>query len=82
MLPNPTVSATGATSTNATGCMTVTSADPEASPALAVITATPSVMPVTRPDAATIATDVSLLLHVTVIPDITLSFWSRTSAVS
>ena len=74
VLPNPIVSADGDTSTEATGCITVTTADPDTLPALAVIVAIPSPAPVTRPDASTVATDVSLLLHVTVAPAITPAF--------
>ena len=68
--------------TVATDCVTVTTVEPDADPPLAVIVAVPLPTAVTRPDASTVATDVSPLLHVTVAPAITLAFWSRTSAVS
>ena len=82
VLPNAIVAAGGEISTDDTSCVTVTSADPEAGPALAVIVATPLATPVTRPDASTVATEVSLLPHVTVAPAIAAAYWSRTSAVS
>ena len=74
VLPNPIVSADGDTSTEATGCITVTTADPNAAPTLAVIVAIPSATPVTRPDASTVATELALLVQVTVAPAITLAF--------
>ena len=58
------------------------SAVPCALPALAVIVAVPSATPRTRPDVSTVATELALLVQVTVAPAITLAFWSRTSAVS
>ena len=79
--PNAVSSAVdGDTSTEATDCITVTTADPDASPALAVIVAVPLPAAVTRPDAFTVATELALLVQVTVAPAITLAFWSRTSA--
>ena len=81
----PSVASKSATSAVRSGCATwatVTTADPEAAPALAVIVAVPLPAAVTRPDASTVATDVSPLLHVTVAPAITLAFWSRTFALS
>ena len=74
--------AAGDTSTEAADCITVTTADPEALPALAVIVACPSPTPVTRPVASTAATPALLLSQVTVAPVMTLESWSRTSAVS
>ena len=81
--PNAVSSAVdGDTTTEATDCITVTTADPDGSPALAVTVASPLAAAVTKPDASTVATELALLLQVTVAPTITLAFWSRTSAVS
>ena len=82
MCPTTIVPSDGDTSTEATDCATVTTADPDAGPVFAVIVAVPSTTAVTSPDASTVATEVSPLLHVTVAPAITRAFWSRTSAVS
>ena len=57
-------------------------ADPDADPTLAVIVAVPLPATVTRPDASTVATELALLVQVTVAPAMTLAFWSRTSALN
>ena len=49
---------------------------------LAAITTVLSPIAVTKPDWSTVATDESPLLQLTVVPAMTLAFWSRTSAVS
>ena len=72
----------GDTSTEATDCITVTAAEPDASPEFAVIVTVPLPAAVTRPDASTVATELALLVQVTVAPAMTLAFWSRTAAVS
>ena len=48
----------------------------------AVIVAVPLPAAVTRPDASTVATELALLVQVTVAPAMTLAFWSRTSALN
>ena len=45
-----------------------------------MIVAVPLPATVTRPDASTVATELALLVQVTVAPAMTLAFWSRTSA--
>ena len=83
--PRTIVSTDGDTSTEATGSgtrTTVTSAVPCALPELAVIVAIPSATAVTRPEAFTVATELALLVQVTMAPAMTLEFWSRTSALS
>ena len=62
--------------------MTVTEAVAVSEPEVAVIVAVPSTIEVTRPAEDTVATVVSDVLHVTVEPDIVLSFASLTVAVS
>ena len=82
VLPNPIVSADGDTCTEATGCITGTTAEPDASPALAVIVATPSATAVTRPPASTVATAASLDSHENSAPATAWPFSSNASAVS
>jgi hypothetical protein len=62
--------------------LTVTEAVALSEPEVAVIMAVPSATEVTRPVVETVATVVSDVLHVTVAPDIVLSFASLTVAVS
>ena len=82
VLPKAIVLAGGETSTEATDGVTVTTAEPDADPEDAVIVAVPLPAAVTRPDASTVATELALLVQVTVAPAMALEFWSRTSAVS
>ena len=53
--------------TATTFLLTVTEHVADLSPAVAVMVAVPSLMAVTRPDASTVATEVFVLLHVTVL---------------
>ena len=76
------VSTAGVTTTALTVWATVTAAEPEADPAVALIVAAPLPAAVTRPDALTVATVAALLAQLNVAPAMTLPFWSRTSAVS
>lgn len=76
------VASDGRTATESGTCATVTAAVPEAGSAVAVIVAVPLPVAVTRPEPSTAATAGALLDQLTVVPDITLPFWSRTSAVS
>ena len=62
--------------------MTVISADPEDASTFAMIVASPLPTAVTRPEASTAATELSLDVQVMVTPAITPPFWLRTSAVS
>ena len=57
--PSSNVAAAGDTATLLTRCLTVTAAEPDASPELAVIVAVPLPAAVTRPEASTVATAVS-----------------------
>ena len=76
------VLASGVTVTAATTCATVIAAVPDAWPDVAVMVAAPLSAEVTRPAASTVATEAALVDHDTDAPDITLPYWSRTSAVS
>ena len=82
ILPQAIVSVDGDTSTEATGCITVTTAEPDADPALTVIVAVPSATPVTRPDASTVATELSLDSHDNFASATACPFASNASAVS
>ena len=72
----------GDTSTEATVCITVTTADPDASPALAVIVAVPFAAAVTRPEPSTAATASSLDSHENSAPATARPFASNASAAS
>ena len=76
------VAASGSTAASATSCATVTDAEPNTDPAAAVILALPLATAVTTPEASAVATDGAPLVHVTAAPDMTLPYWSSTSADS
>src|SRR5713101_2714521 len=81
--PTSTVADAGATVTEATGTWTTVSAALPLCPSLvAVIVAVPATLPVTSPDALTVATVVLLLAHVTVRPVSGAPFASFGVAVS
>ena len=82
MSPSKTVGAGGVTITSATTCSTVTEADAESPPAVAVTVAVPGPVERTSPEPVTVATSVSLVTQSMVTPVIGRPFWSRRSAES
>ena len=69
--PSAMVAAAGETTTEPADCITVTTASPDADPAVAVIVAAPLPAAPTSPEPSTVATIVSPLAHETGSPSIT-----------